>query len=286
MEPSKGDVDRIGNYAAMLVQDQNIDRRKCQRVVPMEVLSLGYSRTGTMSMQNAFRILGYPNPYHFSSMYGNVQDCDMWVDALRAKYEGVGSFGRAEFDQLLGHVGAVTDAPCILFAAELLDAYPDAKVVLVERDIDAWYKSFETLVTAAMNPFLNLFCYTDPAWMGRIQKVGMMWMKYQVGATTSNEAKANAKDMYRAYYADIRRITPKEKLLEYKLGSGWEPLCAFLGKDVPDVPFPHSNESTALKSVFEEMGKKAMKNSASNLAVVSSITVGVFAVLWAVFGAK
>jgi hypothetical protein len=231
-------------------------------------------------MQNAFRILGYPNPYHFSSMYGNVQDCDMWVDALRAKYEGIGTFGRAEFDQLLGHVGAVTDAPCILFAAELMEAYPDAKVVLVERNIDSWYKSFETLVTAAMDPFLNLFSYTDPGFMGRIQKVGFLWMKHQVGARNSKEAKANAKDMYRAYYAGIRRITPKDRLLEYKLGSGWEPLCEFLGKDVPDVPFPHSNESTALKSVFDEMGKKAVKNSAKNLAVVGSVVVAGVAALW------
>src|SRR6187402_2001679 len=48
MEIPKKDVDRIGNYAAMLLADQNIDRRNCRRVVPLEVLSLGYSRTGTM----------------------------------------------------------------------------------------------------------------------------------------------------------------------------------------------------------------------------------------------
>lgn len=41
-----------------------------------------------------------------------------------------------------------------------------------------------------------------------------------------------------------------DRLLEYKLGSGWEPLCKFLGKPVPDVPFPHVNES----ATHDEMG--------------------------------
>lgn len=93
-------------------------------------------------MQVALKILGYENPYHFSSMYGNIKDVDMWLEALQAKYHGVGTFGRAEFDKLLGHVAAVTDAPCTIFGVELMEAYPEAKVVLVERDIEKWYKSW------------------------------------------------------------------------------------------------------------------------------------------------
>ena len=31
------------------------------------------------------------------------------------------------------------------------------------------------------------------------------------------------------------------RLLVYEVGSGWEPLCAFLGVPVPDEPFPRSN---------------------------------------------
>lgn len=48
MAPSKEDQHRLGNYAAMLDEDENIDRHFCHRVVPMQVLSLGFSRTGTM----------------------------------------------------------------------------------------------------------------------------------------------------------------------------------------------------------------------------------------------
>lgn len=39
-----------------------------------EVLSLGFSRTGTLTMVEAFKILGYPEPYHYSSIFANVKD--------------------------------------------------------------------------------------------------------------------------------------------------------------------------------------------------------------------
>ena len=45
----------------------------------------------------------------------------------------------------------------------------------------------------------------------------------------------------------IKATVPKEKLLVYKLGSGWQPLCEFLGKDVPKVGFPRVNETEELK---------------------------------------
>ncbi len=37
-----------------------------------------------------------------SASMENPPDCLMWHDALLAKYDGVGEFGRKEWDQLLG----------------------------------------------------------------------------------------------------------------------------------------------------------------------------------------
>jgi Sulfotransferase domain len=41
------------------------------------------------------------------------------------------------------HLQAITDIPCILFADELMAAYPNAKVVLNTRDPDKWLASME-----------------------------------------------------------------------------------------------------------------------------------------------
>lgn len=35
---------------------------------------------------------------------------------------------------------AVCDMPAAYFAEELLEAYPDAKVILTIRDVDKWHK--------------------------------------------------------------------------------------------------------------------------------------------------
>lgn len=55
---------------------------------------------------------------------------------------------------------------------------------------------------------------------------------------------------YLEHYELVRRITPPEQLLEYELGSGWEPLCKFLGKPVPDEPFPQINDRKSLSESF------------------------------------
>ncbi|MCJ1478616.1 hypothetical protein MMC13_007297 [Lambiella insularis] len=228
-------------------------------------------------MRAALEILGYENPYHFSSVYGNIKDTDMWMEALRAKYKGVGKFGREEWDSLLGHVGAVTDSPCIIFAPELMNAYPDAKVILVERDVESWYKSWENLLVNAFNPLFVPLTYTDPTWYGKIQALGMLCIETQIQSKTLAQAKMKSRDIYKDYYKQIRAITPKERLLEYKLGSGWEPLCTFLGKEMPDVPFPRLNERESMTRVFEQMGIKAIKRSMVNLGLMisASTVVGI-----------
>jgi hypothetical protein len=48
------------------------------------------------------------------------------------------------------------------------------------------------------------------------------------------------------HYDHVRSIVPKENLLEFQPQEGWEPLCAFLGKEVPEEPFPHINDSDSL----------------------------------------
>jgi hypothetical protein len=81
-------------------------------------------------------------------MAENPQDIAMWAEALESKFdakkENPLALDRRTFDMLMGHVGACTDQPAAVFAKELVAAYPEAKVVLVERNIDKWYDSFCT----------------------------------------------------------------------------------------------------------------------------------------------
>ena len=65
---------------------------------------LGLSRTGTISIRHALFELGYFDVYHGASPYNeNPRDAEMWVEALKGKYEGGKPFERKDWDQLLGH---------------------------------------------------------------------------------------------------------------------------------------------------------------------------------------
>lgn len=277
---TKADFDRLGAWAVILNPDLNIDRRKCHRKVPMEVLSLGAPRTGTLTMREAYEILGYANPYHYASIFENCKDSDMWIDALDAKFRpgsGKKAFGKAEFDKLLGHSGAITDVPAIIFWRELMEAYPEAKIVLVSRDEEKWLKSMKGLVSGILNPVGRyVLRNTDPSRTGRILNLGMAWIKDWFGVQGSlsvDKVMKRARGTYRSHYADIRATVPKEKLLEYELGSGWEPLCKFLGKDVPNVPFPNRNDAATLDLAFGVFLKAAFLVSLRNLAGVGIIGV-------------
>lgn len=44
--------------------------------------------------------------------------------------------------------------------------------------------------------------------------------------------------------------------LEFNVKQGWEPLCSFLGVDVPDVPFPRLNDKQEFLKLWELEEKK------------------------------
>ncbi|KAJ6555421.1 hypothetical protein DFH09DRAFT_1492689 [Mycena vulgaris] len=93
-------------------------RRTATRKVPMPVLALGFSRIGTQSMRIALETLGSNETNH----------------GFTGK-----PYGRAEWDRLVDHCMAVTDVPHILFAEELIAAYPEAKVILTTA-VNAWFE--------------------------------------------------------------------------------------------------------------------------------------------------
>jgi hypothetical protein len=53
--------------------------------------------------------------------------------------------------------------------------------------------------------------------------------------------KANCLKCYRDHIENVKKECPHEKLLVFDVKEGWEPLCKFLNKPVPDVDFPNVN---------------------------------------------
>lgn len=59
---------------------------------------------------------------------------------------------------------------------------------------------------------------------------------------------ANARRRYKEHYNMVLELAPQGHLLDYQISEGWGPLCHFLGKDKPDLPFPQVNSSDVIMS--------------------------------------
>ncbi|CAJ2509135.1 Uu.00g141610.m01.CDS01 [Anthostomella pinea] len=238
------------------------DDKNTQAAGPPSVINAGLFRTGTASMAEAYRILGL-RPHHGLDLMDYPEH---WVELERAA-EGTWPdvpgarkppqqqpFTRADWDRVFGAYDAITDVGST-FAEQLVAAYPEAKVVVVERgDADRWEASFESQILGPIwGPLGQLMYHAVLPLLGNRAVSAMR--KILLGAWGARDVagiRRNAKDGYVAYYAKVREAVPPERRLEYRLGQGWEPLCAFLGKDVPDVEFPWVNESAAHSAKQQE----------------------------------
>jgi hypothetical protein len=46
-----------------------------------------------------------------------------------------------------------------------------------------------------------------------------------------------------AFHEEVKQSVPSERLLVWSVGEGWEPLCEFLEVPIPDMAFPHVNDT-------------------------------------------
>ena len=271
-----------------------IDRRTCQRVVPMQVLVLGLSRTATASLREALFILGYSDVYHMASiMRDNPRDCEMWNEAYRAIFQANGTFEKGDWDQLLGHSMAVSDAACIDFAPQLPEAYSDPKVILTLRDdANAWYEScMETVYPFIQQNFLRRGHFLSAwQWFARPNPLGQAYrttMTYHAQHGGWADFPTKGKDFYHQHNQRIRDLVKKGNLLEYNAKEGWEPLCKFLGKEVPNKEgFPHVNDrhqfAEDLKQRYpQNMGRVAWFKS---LLIISAVGAGLAMIIRVILG--
>jgi hypothetical protein len=154
-------------------------------------------------MSAALNILGIPC-FHSFLLFSNILDCSMWNGALDAKLYGKGDpFTRTEWDALLGPYAAVSDAPAIVFTEDLMAAYPDAKVVLVERDVERWYKSFnDTVIENTWNPVTQWLRGRNAHLVGPLGNTHMRWMEGWMDCHGKEEMQRKS----RAFYGSIMRV--------------------------------------------------------------------------------
>lgn len=255
----------------------------------MEVLCLGPGRTGTDSIRVALKTLGFDDCYHgYSCVHENPPDNHLWQKAMDWKLEGKGKFGKKEWDQLLGHCRAVSDLPCNLFAKELIETYPDAKVIWTNppKTFDRWYQSCCETIVALRND------WTRDAWglVNHEAAITRNTFFRSFDAYWRGDFKKNARAVFDEQHALVRSLVSRDKYLEYDVSQGWEPLARFLEVPVPKVEFPRGNDPQNFYRRFAVADRRRRMSSlwkiAGVVAAVGAVAMVVYrsgAVDWEIF---
>jgi hypothetical protein len=195
----------------------------------LEVIGPGFGRTGTMSLKNALEILGFGPCHHMEEVFKNPQQVPHW--------EAVAAGKPVVWEDVFAGYRAQVDWPGAHPWRELAAAYPKAKVVLSVRPEDAWWNSFSSTIGALMDaPEREKM----PPFMNTMLDVGFEFIQNQTfgSPVTDREGAIRA---YRKRIEDVKASIPAKRLLVFDVTEGWEPLCTFLDRPVPDIPFPRTN---------------------------------------------
>ena len=180
----------------------------------------------------------------------------MWIDAFETKFEGKDTFKFEEdWDKLLGHCMAVTDAPGTMFWQELLAAYPDRKIILTERDspeqhydsfMSTLYPYFKRYHIPTWNPLTLIYralCPKDS--YTRMNDLNCRYARYETFPQYGRQR-------YLDHNAVVKEAVPKDRLLVFNVKEGWEPLCKFLGKPIPSSTFPRGNSKEDMREIMRQ----------------------------------
>ncbi len=202
----------------------------------VKVIGAGFPRTGTLSQKAALEALGFGPCYHMGEVFKNPRHARAWYRAELARRRGE----PFDWEELLGGYEATTDWPGSHFWEELVEAYPNAKVVLSVRDPDRWYESVHRTIYRFRRNIPGLLLVIPVLrWIPRM--LDLIW---DDTFGQDFEDRAHAIMVFERHAWEVKEKVPPQRLLVFEVREGWGPLCEFLGVEEPDEPFPHVNSST------------------------------------------
>jgi hypothetical protein len=191
--------------------------------VSLKIIGAGLGRTGTASLKVAVeRLLGAPC-YHMAEVFQHPEHIPMWTAAAHGKMP--------DWETLFTGYAAEVDWPASAYWKELSEAYPNAPILLSTRDPNSWWES----ASSTIFPSIQFMRRRSQEWYDMIQ--AMMAARF-VPDLTDREACIAA---YEKHNALVRASVPAARLIEWRPGDGWQPLCSGLNLPVPDEPYPHVN---------------------------------------------
>jgi len=201
----------------------------------MKVIGAGLPRTATTTTLIAFEQLGFGPCYHMFEVFEHPEHDEVWEAAVRGE--------QADWSSLLARYRASVDWPACAFWRELAAANPDALILLSTRDSpQTWWASMERTIV----PTLKRAVPPGEPVVARHRAMVRELLCRRFTPEWDRPAAAMA--AYERHNEDVRRTATPARLLQWRPGDGWEPICAALGLAVPDEPFPRENSTSDFRA--------------------------------------
>ena len=184
----------------------------------LRVIGAGLGRTGTMSLKIALEQLGFSPCHHMMEVFQHPEQRAFWLKAAQRE--------KFDWEELFGQYKASVDWPSCHFYKELSERYPDAKVILTERDPEKWFDSFSNTILKVMQQML---ADTDP-----VTRQSNRFAELIIADQTFHHQfdKDHVIAVYKRHNAQVRRSIPQDKLLSSmrrragsRFARSWELRC-------------------------------------------------------------
>lgn len=209
----------------------------------LQVIGVGFGRTGTFSLKKALDLLGLGPTHHMYEVRRSAVQTARWLTVAKG--------AAPDFELLFEGFNAQVDWPGSLYWRDLVHANPQAKVILNHRDPEKWYDS----IAQTILPASELGRTLDTTQQNRDGSE----IIYRLVLEGLFEGRMDDRDFaigkFVTHIEEVRALVPSERLLELTPGDGWSQLCDFLGCPVPDAPYPKGNsvaDFRAMKPYLDE----------------------------------
>jgi hypothetical protein len=210
----------------------------------MKVIGAGLPRTATTTTLIAFEQLGFAPCYHMREVFADMDaQLPHWERAVAGDPDWEATFAGAE---------SSCDFPSAYYYRELMEFYPEAKVVLSVRSAESWVRSMRDTVwpvyfgPSPMHHVSEARRAVDRNWDRYITFMTALTFDERTGAMGGDHSSdAGLAAIMERWNARVKADVPPERLLVWEPSDGWEPMCEFLAVPVPDGPLPRVNDTAA-----------------------------------------
>ncbi|MFV8782810.1 sulfotransferase family protein [Microbulbifer sp. SA54] len=193
------------------------------------IIGASLGRTGTYSLKLALERLGFGPCLHMSDFVSDPELCRAWLRELTSS--------TPDWQCLLGDRPSCVDWPGCMYVDQILQDFPKARFIFVERPFEDWLASIRQTILPALQWSTSIPASTRSPF---IELARHVVLEKTFAGQFDRDSLAVAYDHHR--HTILTRV-PRNQLLLLDIAQGWEPLCEFLACAIPEDPFPRTNSA-------------------------------------------